>query len=274
MQIGKRDFKETGKAYLMGILNVTPDSFSDGGRYDSKERILSRVSEMIREGADIIDIGGESTRPGALFVPFSEELERVLPAVSLIKSEFDVPVSVDTRKAEVAKKAIEEGADLINDVSGLRFDPGMGRVLAKASLPCCLMHDRGEQSEETEPERYLSEVLEEMAEIASDAVKVGIKRDNIILDPGIGFHKTYDQNMILLANLSRLKELSFPILLGVSRKSVIGKALELPVEEREEATIALSLSGLNSGVNFLRVHNVKGNRRALSMMEALSDYRV
>ena len=269
MYIGKWKFEESGKTYIMGILNVTPDSFSDGGSYTDEESIKRRVRAMIREGADIIDAGGESTRPGFTPVPLKEELERVIPAIRLIKTETDIPVSVDTTKAAVAEKAIREGADLINDVSGLRADPEMGRVIADSGLPCILMHDRGEICKADRAEKYLPLLISEMSEIAEKAVKAGISRDMIILDPGIGFSKTWEQNMMILANPECLKKTGFPILLGASRKSVIGRALELPGNERDEATAALSVIAARGGLSFVRVHDILSNKRAVMMTEAL-----
>lgn len=269
MYIGKRKFEESGKTYIMGILNVTPDSFSDGGSYTDEESIKRRVRAMIREGADIIDAGGESTRPGFTPVPLKEELERVIPAIRLIKTETDIPVSVDTTKAAVAEKAIREGADLINDVSGLKADSEMGRVIADSGLPCILMHDRGEICKADRAEEYLPLLISEMSEIAEKAVKAGISRDMIILDPGIGFSKTWEQNMMILANPGCLKKTGFPILLGASRKSVIGRALELPGNERDEATAALSVIAARGGLSFVRVHDILSNKRAVMMTEAL-----
>jgi dihydropteroate synthase len=229
---------------------------------------------MIREGVDIIDVGGESTRPGFTPVSEEEELERVLPAIRLIKKETDIPVSVDTTKAVVAGEAIREGADLINDVSGLGADPEMGRVVAESGLPCILMHDRGEICGSDRTEEYLPLLIAEMSDIAAKAVKAGIRRDMIILDPGIGFNKTWEQNMMILANVGRLRKTGFPILLGASRKSVIGKALELSGTERDEATAALSVIAANEGVSFVRVHDIVSNKRAVMMTEALYPFRL
>ena len=262
-----------GRTLIMGILNVTPDSFSDGGSYTDEESIRRRVRAMISEGADIIDVGGESTRPGFTPVPEKEELERVIPAIRLIKKETDIPVSVDTTKAGVAAEAIREGADLINDVSGLGADPEMGRVVAGSGLPCILMHDRGEICRAESTEEYLPILISEMRDITGRALNAGIKRDTIILDPGIGFSKTWEQNMMILANLSCLRETGFPILLGASRKSVIGKALGLSGNERDEATTALSVLAAAEGISFVRVHDVLSNKRAVMMAEALYPFR-
>ncbi len=274
MYIGKRKFEESGKTYIMGILNVTPDSFSDGGSYTDEESIRRRVRAMIREGADIIDVGGESTRPGFTPVPREEELERVMPAIRLIKKETDIPVSVDTTKAGVAAEAIREGADLINDVSGLGADPEMGRVIADSGLPCILMHDRGEICKADRTEEYLPLLVSEMSDIAGRAIKAGISPDMIILDPGIGFSKTWEQNMMILANPGCLRKTGFPILLGASRKSVIGKALGLMADERDEATAALSVIAAAEGISFVRVHDIGANKRAVMMAEALYPFRL
>ena len=181
---------------------------------------------------------------------------------------------MDTTKAGIAKEAIREGADLINDVSGLGADPEMGRVIADSGLPCIFMHDRGEICESDRPEEYLPLLISEMSDIAAKAVKAGIRRDMIILDPGIGFSKTWEQNMMILANVGCLRKTGFPILLGASRKSVIGKALELSVTERDEATAALSVIAAAEGVSFVRVHDIASNKRAVMMAEALYPFRL
>ena len=251
---------------LMGILNCTPDSFSDGGSFLAADAALQRAEEMVREGADIIDVGGESTRPGSSFVSAEEEMERVLPVIEGIRRNLEVPVSVDTYKAEVAKEAIRAGASIINDIHGMRFDNGeMAKVVAEAGVPCVLMHFR-EKSSYSDLKKEVMEDLNESIRIAKAA---GIKEENIILDPGIGFGKTPEENLILLGELSLLKQTGFPCLLGTSRKSVIGFALDLPVGERLEGTLATTALAVLAGYEYVRVHDVKENARFIKMLEAV-----
>ena len=249
----------------MGILNVTPDSFSDGGRWNGVDAALKHAEEMIDEGADIIDIGGESTRPGHEQISVSEEIERVLPVIEAVKARFDIPVSLDTYKSEVAAAGIEAGADIINDIWGFKYDGKMARVVAAADLPCILMHNR----ESTEYEKYPAQVFDELKESVDIALRAGVKRENIILDPGIGFGKTYEQNLILMNDLEKMNDLGFPWLLGTSRKSMIGLTLDLPADERVEGTIATSVIGVMKGCSILRVHDVKENLRAVKMTERI-----
>lgn len=276
MVIGKREFKTDNRIYIMGILNVTPDSFSDGGSYKGIDSVLNRVKVMIDEGAAIIDVGGESTRPGYEQISCDEEISRVVPVIEAIKKEFDIPVSLDTYKAPVAKAGIVAGADMINDIWGLKYDADMKKVIADAKAACCLMHNREDiykvMPDDVNPEKtYLDSVLADLAESIRLARAAGIAQDKIMTDPGIGFHKTYEQNLCLIKNLSRLKELNYPILLGTSRKSVIGNTLSLPVEERLEGTLATSVMGVMSGCSFLRVHDVKENLRAAQMALAVKN---
>ncbi len=271
MKIGKRDFLTGEKTYIMGILNLTPDSFSDGGCFTGPEKGFKRAEQLIMDGADIIDIGGESTRPGFKEVDLKEELDRVLPVLRLIKDKHSVPVSLDTRKWQVAEKAAESGTDLINDVSGLMMSREMAEVISDFDLACCLMHNREEISGTGDKKEYIKEVKDELFLIAERAMDRGIKRERIILDPGIGFKKTHVQNLMILSELEGFKELGFPLLLGASRKSVIGKTLGLEIDEREEATIALSVLAKEAGYLFVRVHNVLGNKRAIGMVEGIKE---
>ena len=228
MRIGTQEFHTNEKTYIMGILNVTPDSFSDGGKYQSIETALYKAEEMIKDGAAILDVGGESTRPGYTPVSETEEMERVLPVVEAIKRRFDIPVSVDTYKSTVAEAAILAGADLINDIWGLKADEKMAEVIAKHQVACCLMHNRKNKNYEN----FLQDMQKDLKESVGMAKKAGVSQDKIILDPGVGFAKTYEQNIEVIRNLSRMKELGYPVLLGTSRKSVIGLTLDLPSEER------------------------------------------
>ncbi len=265
MKIGGRDFDLGAHTYIMGILNVTPDSFSDGGRYQGIDKALFQVEKMLDEGMDILDIGGESTRPGYTFVPIEEEIRRVAPVIEAVKRRFDVPVSLDTYKADVAKAGLLAGADLINDIWGLKYDPEMASVIAKAGVPCVLMHNR----KEPDYQDFLKEVRRDLEESAGIAHRAGIGHDKIIIDPGIGFGKTYEQNLMMIHNLEILKELGFPILLAASRKSVVGLTLDLPVSERVEGTLVTTVFGVLKGCAFVRVHDVKENLRAVKMAEAV-----
>lgn len=267
MQIGKKDFKVNEHTYLMGILNVTPDSFSDGGQYFEKDRILYRAEEMIEEGADLLDLGGESTRPGAVLVSEEEELHRIIPAIEAIKKNFDIPISLDTYKAQVAKEGIRAGADLINDIWGLQYDGKMAKVLAEYQVPCCLMHNR----KKLEYQDFINEVMADFTKIIHRANEAGIKDENIILDPGIGFAKDTSQNLKLLSEIKLLKALGYPVLLGVSRKSVIGNTLNLPVEQRLNGTIAVNVYGMLEGCAFLRVHDVRQHKEAIKILEAIKE---
>lgn len=270
MKIGNREFQVKGHTYVMGILNLTPDSFSDGGKWNDRDRALRHVEEMLQEGADIIDIGGESTRPGYTVVSGEEEIARVAPVIRAVKEEFKVPVSLDTYKAEVALAGIEAGADLINDVWGLKWDGRMAGVIAGSGLPCCLMHNRKtEDGKSPQYRNFMREVAGDLAETLGIADRAGIARDRIILDPGVGFAKTYEQNLEAIRSLEELKDLGCPLLLGCSRKSVIGLTLNLPVEERLEGTLATTVIAVMKGCMFVRVHDVRENVRAVRMTEAV-----
>lgn len=292
MKIGNREFDLTsGHVYIMGILNVTPDSFSDGGKFRQEAEALRHVEEMVAQGADIIDVGGESTRPGSQKVAVEEEILRVTGIIAAIKRRFPVPVSIDTYKAPVLQAAVDEGADLANDVWGLRYDslfdrdgnllPKAGDVLqegrspwgtetmaqlvARYQLPVCIMHNRPE----AQYKDFLTELEEDLEQSLQLARQAGISRDRIILDPGVGFGKSYENNLQVLANLDRLRKWELPLLLAASRKSVIGTALDLPVEEREEGTIVTSVLAAMAGWQFVRVHDVEKNARALKMAEQI-----
>lgn len=251
--------------YVMGILNVTPDSFSDGGNYNQLDKALFHVEEMIRDGADIIDVGGESTRPGYEQISEEEEITRVVPVIEQIKARFDIPVSLDTYKASVAEAGIQAGADLINDIWGLKGDDRMAAVIAKSGLPCCLMHNR----KEAVYQNYIQDVLADLEETLEIAKKARIERDKILLDPGIGFAKTYEQNLFLLQQLEVLHSFGCPVLLGTSRKSVIGLTLDIPASERVIGTVATTVMGVVKGCSFVRVHDIRENVEAIKMTEAV-----
>lgn len=265
VKIGGREFDDSGHTYVMGILNVTPDSFSDGGSFNETDRALRRVEVMLEEGADVIDIGGESTRPGYTAISPREELERVLPVIQAVKARFPVPVSLDTYKAEVAREGIAAGADMINDIWGLKYDAGMAGVIAESGLPCCLMHNR----KSAVYEDFMQDLAADLAQTLYLARRAGIREDRIILDPGIGFAKSYEQNLEAIGCLEELKVLGCPLLLGCSRKSVIGKTLDLPVDQRLEGTLAATVMGVVKGCMFVRVHDIKENVRVIKMAEAI-----
>ena len=268
MIIGGKEFDTEHQTYIMGILNVTPDSFSDGGRYSRLDAALSHAEKMIKEGADIIDVGGESTRPGHVQITDEEETERVAPIIEALKKEFDIPVSVDTYKSRVARSALTAGADLVNDIWGLKYDPDMAAVIAESGAACCLMHNR----ESVDYVRFIPEFLDDMRECVRLADEAGIARDRILLDPGVGFGKTYEMNLEIISRLDIMHELKLPILLGTSRKSVIGLTLDLPAQEREEGTLVTTVFGVQKGCAFVRVHDVEKNKRAVKMTRALMQY--
>lgn len=253
------------RTLVMGILNVTPDSFSDGGRFDDPERALAHAREMVAEGADILDIGAESTRPGHTPVSAEEELRRLLPVVRAVASDLDVPISVDTYKARVAEAAVREGADMINDIWGLKRDPEMAPCAARLGVPVILMHNR-----ESPPERdVMGIMLRELQESIRLARRAGIRDEQIILDPGIGFGKTYEQNLRVMRRLRDVRALGYPVLLGTSRKSMIGRTLNLPVDRRVEGTAATVALGVSLGVDIVRVHDVPQMVRTVRMMDAM-----
>ena len=265
MKIGNRFFDTQNHTYIMGILNITPDSFSDGGKWNHLDEALRHTEAMIADGADIIDIGGESTRPGHTPVSAEEEAQRVLPVIEAVRKRFDIPISVDTFKSSVAESAIQAGADLVNDIWGLKYDSEMGAVIAKYDVACCLMHNKSN----TEYNNFLIDMLSETQECVNLARKAGIKDEKIILDPGVGFGKTFEMNLETMNHLELFQHLGFPVLLGTSRKSMIGLTLDLPVDQRVEGTVATSVIGVMKGCAFVRVHDIKENKRAILMTEAI-----
>ena len=291
LKIGNTDFDPAGRrVYIMGILNVTPDSFSDGGKFQQIDAALRHVEEMVRDGADIVDIGGESTRPGYVHITEAEEIERVARVVRAVKERFDVPVSVDTYKWRVMDALLSEGADLANDIWGLRYgkfsgeEDHMAEVVAKHGVPVVIMHNDAlaRSREERTEEQYRISLMEEAEEEdvilrvkngLLDSIRIakasGIAEDKIILDPGVGFAKTQEENLKVIQGLAKITKLDYPVLLAASRKSVIGNVLNLPPEEREEGTIVTSVMAAMAGCRFVRVHDVAANRRALDMAEAI-----
>lgn len=265
MKIGNRDFDIKNKTYIMGILNVTPDSFSDGGKYNHLDAALFHAEEMLRDGADIIDIGGESTRPGHTVITDQEEISRVVPVIEAVKSRFDVPVSIDTYKGAVAEAALKAGADLVNDIWGFKHDKKVADLTAQYKAACCLMHNRHKAVYDD----FLSDLVKDMEECIKIAREAGVSDDRIILDPGVGFGKTYEMNLEAIHHVDVLHQLGFPILLGTSRKSVIGLTLDLPADQRVEGTVATTVIGVMKGCAFVRVHDIKENKRAIQMTEAV-----
>lgn len=265
IKCGKHQLNVKEKTLIMGILNITPDSFSDGGKYNEKKEAVLRARKMVREGADILDIGGESTRPGSLKVPIEEELKRVIPIISAISDEIDIPISVDTYKADVAKQAIEAGAHIINDVWGAKADPKMAEVASFFKVPIVLMHNR----ENKNYQNLMQDMINDLRDSINIVKKAGVKDDRIILDPGIGFAKEYEHNLEVMRNLDQIVALGYPVLLGTSRKTFVGQALDLPVEERMEGTGATVCLGIQRGCQMVRVHDVKEMSRMARMMDAM-----
>lgn len=262
---GKYVLDFSAKTYVMGILNATPDSFSDGGQFNEIKSAVNRTIEMVNDGADMIDIGGESTRPGFAEVPLKEELSRVLPVISAIVSAVKVPLSIDTYKAETAKQAIGAGADIINDIWGAKKDPEIAAVAAEENAPIILMHNRDNMNYEN----FMRDALMDLYESINIAVRAGVKESKIILDPGIGFGKTMEQNMEMMQKIDQLVALGFPVLLATSKKRIIGHVLDLPVDERMEGTAATCCYGIQKGCHLIRVHDVKPISRMVKMMDAL-----
>lgn len=260
-----RELRLGEKTLVMGILNVTPDSFSDGGKYNELEAAVAQARAMVAAGADIIDVGGESTRPGHLPVDANEELARVLPVIKALAQEIDVPISIDTYKARVAEAAIQAGAGIINDVWGLRADRDMARVVAETGVPYIMMHNQ----QGTEYRDLMGDMLAFFREGIEWLAAAGANLDLIALDPGIGFGKTYEQNLEVLARLEELRTLNYPVLLGTSRKSVIGNTLGLPVNERVEGTGATVALGIAMGAEIVRVHDVEAMVRVARMTDAI-----
>ncbi len=272
LHLGNKTLDLSSRTHLMGVLNVTPDSFSDGGKFLDAKSAIEQGLLMAEEGADIIDVGGESTRPGADAISAEDEARRVLPVIDGLRKKTDIPISIDTYKSEVARRALDAGAAMINDISALRFDPAMGKVAKDYDVPVVLMHIKGTPKNMQENPSYanvmkeISEYLEQSMEIASEA---GIDEDKIIVDPGIGFGKRVQDNLRIVKNLRELAHLGRPILIGLSRKSFIGKVLDLPVQKRLEGSLAALAVAITNGANIIRVHDVKESKRAVQMVDAI-----
>ncbi|MFQ6032835.1 MAG: dihydropteroate synthase [Candidatus Zixiibacteriota bacterium] len=272
LHFSKRILDLSSRAHLMGILNVTPDSFSDGGKFLRTEDAVRRGIKMAEEGADIIDVGGESTRPGSDPVTIEEELSRVIPVIEALSQKIDIPISIDTYKSEVAKKALDAGAEMINDISALRFDPQMKKIADEYQVPIVLMHIKGTPKNMQENPYYddvITEITEYLKQSIEIAQKAGIGREKIIIDPGIGFGKRLEDNLNILKNLKKFSILDCPILVGPSKKSFIGKILDLPVEERLEGSLAALAVSIMNGANIIRVHDVKESKRVATLVDAI-----
>lgn len=281
LTIAGKTFNWGERTYVMGVLNVTPDSFSGDGTGDDIEGALDQAWRMIEEGADIIDVGGESTRPGSEPVSSEDELRRVIPVIERLAQSTDVPISIDTYKAKVAEEALAAGAHLVNDVWGLRMDPPLGGLVARHQVPVVLMHNRSRPKDAVQTERLggrylgveyedlMADIIRELRESIALALEAGIEREKIIVDPGIGFGKTVEQNLQVMAELAELKVLGRPILLGPSRKSFIGYTLDLSAGERIEGTAAAVAIGIANGADIVRVHDVKEMVRVARMTDAM-----
>lgn len=266
MTIGSKTFDFSNNGYIMGILNVTPDSFSDGGMFTSVDDAVKQALKMIEEGASIIDIGGESTRPGHESLEIEEEINRVIPVIQALRQLTQVPISIDTSKSQVAEASIIAGASMVNDVWGFKRDPKLAHIVAKYHVPCCLMHNRGNKDYDS----LINDMIIDLKESIAIALGAGIKSQDIMIDPGIGFAKSLEDNLKVMKELEQFNELGYPILLGSSRKSMIGLTLDLPVSERLEGTLATTVLGYSKGCRIFRVHDVKENLRAMLMTQAMS----
>jgi dihydropteroate synthase len=274
LRFRKKTHDLSQRTLIMGALNVTPDSFSDGGHFFDQEKAVEQGLRLAQGGADILDIGGESTQPGAKLLDAEEEKRRVIPLIRTLVQKIDIPISVDTRKASVAEKALETGAEMINDISALRFDERMAEVVARWKVPVVLMHMRGNPETmqlDTHYDDFLGEILSFFRERVAFAESRGIPADQIVLDPGIGFGKSLEEqhNLILLKYLQNFKVLEKPLLIGTSRKAFIGKILGLPPQEREEGTMATVAVAILNGATIVRVHEVERMRRVVQVTDAV-----
>ncbi len=265
------------RTHIMGVLNVTPDSFSDGDQYFAQDKAIEHGLEMARDGADIIDVGGESTRPYAKEVSVTEEMDRVIPVIEALNKELSVPISIDTYKGEVTREALKAGASMINDISALRFDPHMASIAAETGIPVILMHMKGTPRNMQDNPAYddlISEILNFLEGAVTHAVKAGIRKDLIIVDPGIGFGKTFDDNLKIIKELSRFGSLKSPVLLGTSNKAFIGHILNKEAHERDTGTMATIAAGIMNGAHIMRVHNVKKAVETARIVDAIKTGRV
>lgn len=266
-----RELEFGNRTLIMGILNLTPDSFSDGGEYVSVDAAVKHAKEMIREGADIIDIGGESSRPGHVRITAEEEIRRVMPVIKRLSQETNAILSLDTIRAQVAEEAVNNGIHIINDIWGFQEDKGMASVAAKYGTAVVLMHNQ-------KGTEYEADIIEEIKRFLTESVmiakKAGVRDDRIILDPGLGFGKSFEQNIEVMSRLKEIKDLGYPVLIGASRKSTIGKILDVEPKDRDEGTIAANVVGIAQGVDIIRVHNVLANARAAQVADAIVRRRI
>ncbi|QSX08523.1 dihydropteroate synthase [Alkalibacter rhizosphaerae] len=261
-----KQFEYGKQTYIMGILNVTPDSFSDGGDFVDAQKAFDHAVDMLKDGAHIIDIGGESTRPGFTPVTAEEEIKRTVPVIKLLREKTNAIISVDTTKAVVAEEAIKNGAHIINDIWGLQKDPEMIAVAAKYQVPVVIMHNQDGTYYEGD---MMESIIRFLKESIAIAIKGGLKKENIILDPGVGFGKTSEQNMVLMTRLKEIRDMGYPVLLGTSRKSMIGKILDVPAKERVFGTVATTVMGILQGMDIVRVHDVKENAEAAKVTDVI-----
>ena len=267
---GRREFRLGERTYILGILNVTPDSFSDGGRFFDPDLAVAHAKEMVAQGADIIDVGGESSRPGSEPVSAREEKRRVLPVIEALADRVDVPISIDTYKSEVAREALDRGASMVNDISGLKESPDMVDLVAQQGASLVVMHMRGRPKTMQKDPRYkdvVKEVVSFLKGQADRACGAGVSKDRILVDPGIGFGKTVDHNLELIRELGAVRRLGYPVLIGTSRKSFIGHLLGTEVDDRLEGTIASNVVAVLNGADFVRVHDVREIKRALTITD-------
>lgn len=265
LKTSTRTYELMKHTHVMGILNTTPDSFSDGGKYTSIEQAVNQAIRMESLGADIIDIGGESTRPDHESVSLEEELDRVIPAIKAIKDKVNIPISIDTYKAETARRALEAGAEIINDIWGAKKDPDIAAVAAEYNAPIILMHNRTNMNYKS----LIEDMKKDLHESIDIALKHGVEKENIILDPGIGFAKTVQDNIAVMSQLEKFTSLGYPLLLGTSRKSFIGEILDVPANQRDNGTGATTCLGITKGVHIVRVHNVKLHVELVKMMDTM-----
>ena len=266
MKIGSYAFDDN-KTHVMGILNVTPDSFSDGGRFVTMDQVIAHAEQMMQEGAAIIDVGGESTRPGYTMISDQEEISRVVPAIEAIKERLDIPVSIDTYKSAVAEAAICAGANMVNDIWGLQYDPKMAKTIKLYDVCVTITHNKNKNIYND----FIPDVVSELSHLCDIALQSNISKDKIIIDPGIGFAKSTEQNLQVVKELAEFVKLGYPVLLGASKKSFIGNTLGLPVDERVEGTLATTAVAVQNGVQFVRVHDVKENVRLIKMLESIKE---
>jgi dihydropteroate synthase len=266
------------KTYIMGILNVTQDSFSDGGLYFDKSEAIKRAVQMVEDGADIVDIGGESTRPGSEPITIEEELRRTIPVIEVLSKEVNVPISIDTYKSEVVKKALDAGASMVNDISGLRFDPEMSKVVSAYRVPVAIMHIKGRPKDMQQNPVYealIPEITDYLRDGIRLAIESGVSEDKIIIDPGIGFGKTFNHNLEIINNLHEFTRLEKPILIGLSRKAFIGRILgDAPVTDRLEGTAAAVAISIMNGANIVRVHDVKEMVKVAKVADAIKNLSI